>query len=343
MRTPPRYSSTARNRSASVARLLVTLTIAVQTPGVAATEFFLENDLGDTARFDFRQDTSWWRGDELVASAWVQKDLSERVVLPPELPRVSFRYTTLKNTKSSVVVLPPSDLRPSPDGAPKRVTFKRIVETYRTEEKTRTYTVTKMVPQSMKRAVNVTEYRSEERVRRVQVPDSATGRLVWRDQKYTVQVPYTVTRVQTYTVNVPVAEEKTSTYTVQVPVTEALLDIDGRNVSATVITSGEGAGRRRILGVGLSDVDGVLVTSVDGGSPATRMRMFSPDSDPAKRYALEASVDRIVRINGQAVSTVKEAVAEVQRSPATCFLTVASGGRETTFEVELDFATDGEQ
>jgi hypothetical protein len=40
------------------------------------------------------------------------------------------------------------------------------------------------------------------------------------------------------------------------------------------------------------------------------------------------------------VSTVKEAVAEVQKSPATCFLTVAGGGRETTFEVQLNVVAD---
>ena len=339
MRTLPQYSPTARSRSASVARLFATLTIAALASSVAATEFLLKNDVGNTARFDFLQDTSWWRGEDLVASAWVQKDLFENVRLP-ELPKVSFRYTTLDNTKSLVVVLPPSDLHPSPDGAPARVTFKDIVKKYHTEEKTRTYTVTKMVPETKTRTVNVTKYRSEERVRRVQVTDPATGRLVWRDQRYTVQVPYTEQREQTYTVTVPVAEEKTSTYTVQVPVTEALLNIDGRDVSATVIMSGEGANRRRILGVGLSDVDGVLVTSVDDGSPATRMKAFGPDADPDARYALEPKVDRIVRINGQTVSTVTEAVAEVQKSPAICFLTVAGGGRETTFEVKLDFAED---
>lgn len=272
-------------------------------------------------------------------SAWVQPNLRERVKLPPELPRVSFRYNTLDNTRSAVVILPSSDLRPSADGSPAIVTFKKIVESYHSEEKTRSYSVTKMVPETRTRTVSVTKYRSEERVRRVQVRDRATGRLVWRDQKYTLQVPSTEQREQTYTVTVPVTEEKTSTVTVQVP--EALLDIDGRNVSVTVITSSEGASRRRILGVGLSDVDGVLVTSVDGGSPASRTKAFGPDADPAARYALEPNVDRIVRINGEAVSTVKEAVAEVQKSPATCFLTVAGGGRETTFEVELDFAADG--
>ena len=337
--TPPRFPS-ERSRSASVALVVVVALILTRAPGVAATEFLLENDLDKTARFDFRQSTSWWQGDDFHVSAWVQPNLRERVKLPPELPRVSFRYTTLDNTRSAVVVLPPSDLRPSADGSPAIVTFKKIVESYRSEEKTRSYTVTKMVPETRTRTVSVTKYRSEERVRRVQVRDPATGRLVWRDQKYTVQVPSTEQREQTYTVTVPVTEEKTSTVTVQVPVTEALLDIDGRDVSATVIISGEGASRRRILGVGLSDVDGVLVTSVDGGSPATRMKAFGPDADPAARYALEPNVDRIVRINGAAVSTVKETVAEVQKSPATCFLTVAGGGRQTTFEVELDFAAD---
>lgn len=178
-------------------------------------------------------------------------------------------------------------------------------------------------------------------MRRVQERDPATGRLVWRDKKYTVQVPYTEQQEQTYTVSVPVSAEKTSTYTVQVPVTEAELDIDGQSVSATVISASERADRRRLLGVTLADVNGVLVRGVESGSAAMRMKAFGPDADPAKRYALEPNIDRLVRINGQAVSTVQQAVAEVQKSPPTCFLTVASLGRETTFEVELDFADNG--
>lgn len=340
MRPRPQCSATARSSSAQIARLLLLLTIAARTPGVAATEFLLRNDLDRTARFDFVQSTSWWRGEDLVASAWVQPDLSERVRLP-ELPSVSFRYTTLDNTRSEVVVLPPSDLRPSGDGSPARVTFKGIVQKYRSEERTRTYTVTTMVPETKTRMVNVTKYRSEERVRRVRERDPGTGRLVWRDQKYTVLVPYTEQQEQTYTTSVPVSAEKTMTYTVQVPVTEALLDIDGRPVSVAVITTEGGDGQRRILGVTLADVQGVVVRSVAPGSPATRMKEFGPKADLSKRHALEPNVDRIVRINGQVVSTVQQAVAEVQKSPATCFLTVASRGRETTFEVDLDLVENG--
>lgn len=342
MTPPPECSSRARSRCASAAGLLVTLSIVAWAVDVHATEFLLENDLDRTARFDFLQDTSWWKGGNLLASGWVQPKLSERVRLP-DLPRVSFRYTTLDNTRSVVVALSPSDLRASGDGSPTKVKFKGIVQKYRSEEKTRTATVTKMVPQMKTRTVTVTKYRSEERVRRVQERDPATGRLVFRDRTYSVQVPYTEEQQQTYTVTVPVTEEKTSTYTVQVPVKEVLLDIDGAPVSAEVVTAGEGVGRRRILGVTLADVQGVLVRGVDPGSPATRMRAFGPDADPAERFALEPDVDRIVRINGQAVATMKEAVAEVQKSPAICFLTVSSRGRETTFEVDLDFAEDGAQ
>jgi hypothetical protein len=133
----------------------VVIAMAACSPGVAATEFLLKNNLDKTARFDFLQDTSWWRGEDLLASAWVQKELSKRVKLP-ELPKVLFRYTTLDNTKSAVVVLPLSDFRPSADGSPAQVTFKGIVQKYRPEQKTRSYTVTKMVPEMRTRTVNVT-------------------------------------------------------------------------------------------------------------------------------------------------------------------------------------------
>lgn len=71
------------------------------------------------------------------------------------------------------------------------------------EERTRTYTVTKQIPETKTRSVNITKFKTE-----IRTSDDGLER--------SVHVPYTETVEQTYTVMVPHAEEKTSTYTVAV-------------------------------------------------------------------------------------------------------------------------------
>lgn len=337
-------SSTGRNpsRLRCAAAWLTCCGCSVPMAAVALEPFMLRNDVGETARFDFLGTGLDWRGrGPLVPPKWVQPGRQAEVSLP-DRDTVAFRYTTLNNRASSTILWQPQQALASINPKPVTVTFKGISERMVTEERTRTMSVTKQVPETRTKKVTVTKYRDEQRVRKVAVRDPATGRVTYRDERYTVRVPYTEEVEQTFTVNVPIMEQKTQTYTVQVPMSEAVFDIGGTAVTAPVLFAAGGDGPRRILGVTLGDVNGALVTGVDAGSPATRMRLFGPDADENKRYALEPNVDRIVRINGSAVRTGAEVAAAVQKSPATCIVTVSNRTGEETFEVELEPAAEND-
>jgi len=311
---------------------------AVHVPVAIATEpFVLENDVGETARFDFfDSDAAWFAKAPIVPSRWVQADLSANVQLP-DRDTVAFRYTTLSNRQSDTILWRPHAALASSKETPPRVSFKGISQRMVSESRTRTYTVTKNVPETRTRTVRAEKYRFEQKTRRIREHDPVSGQLVWRDQTYTVRVPYTEEVQQTYTVQVPVAEERTSEYTVMVPQTEAVFKVGENTLTAPLLATEAVTDRgRRSLGVTLADVDGVLVRGVEPRSPATRMTRFGPDVDLSKRYALEPNKDRIVRINGNDVTNVAEAVAAVQSSPAICILTVRNTTGEQSFEAVLD-------
>lgn len=302
-----------------------------------AENFVLENDIGTTARFDFYEDTdSWEQKHPLVPPTWVQPRRHAHVNLPVD-GEVVFRYTKVDNTASDTFRWNPGIALASSRETPPRVTFKGIVQRSVPQERTKTITVTRSVPEERTRTVTVPTLVSEQRTRVVRRRDPRTGRLVWEEEIYTVQVPTTKAVEETYTVMVPVMEKKTVTYTVAVPEAAARFDAGGKEFIASLTPTDDSRQRyQRVLGVQLADNRGALVTSVTPGSAAVRMTMFGPHAEPEARYALEPGVDRITRVNGVRVKTSREVVKAVQKSPASCILTVRNRSGEQTFEADLE-------
>lgn len=335
----PLYDS--RHRVAAVRSTVFLLLIggagACVRPTGAAESFVLENDIGSTARFEFYEDDDvWQQKPPLVPPKWVQPRRHAVVDLPIAGP-VVFRYTKVDNTASDSFLWDPGPALENSPLTPPRVTFKGIVHRSVRERRTKELTVTKCAPEERTRTVQVKKFKSEERTRLVPRRDPKTGRITMQEETYTVQVPYMEEVEQAYTVMVPVMETKTVEYMVEVPVAIARFSAGGVDFVASQKVDDDTVGRHeRILGISLDDNRGPLVTSVTPDSAATRMTMFGPNANPENRYALEPGVDRIIRVNGVRVRTVREVVEAVQKSPAICILTVRNRSGEQTFEATLD-------
>lgn len=185
----------------------------------------------------------------------------------------------------------------------------------RTEMRTKTYQVVKMVP--------------EEKTKTVVVVDPVTGQRHTEERTYTVMVPY--------------HEEKTVEYEIEIPLLRMSVGMGDAERVIGEVTGVHGAllqrldPRERYLGVGLGDAPengGAVVTSVAQGSPGQQMRRVGrPDTE---RYTFTPGRDVITQVNWEPVKNSAEAREKVQASPPTVVLTVYDRETKQTHDHEAD-------
>lgn len=213
-----------------------------------------------------------------------------------------------------------------------------------TEQKTQTYTVEVMAKEEREETCRVPRQVSETRTRQVWRRDRRTGRTYLATETYTVCVNVTEMRTRTVTVMVPRLEERTRTIVVKVP--RLQLSVIDQGLEQVLESSphevelgpdGPRDNRRRFLGVGLGDVNGkAVVTSVEAGSPATRLtRLGTRDG---RQYRLVSERHAILEVSGRPVSSSAELVDAIQLAPPVVILTVLDRqtGKVGKYRVRLE-------
>ena len=227
----------------------------------------------------------------------------------------------------------------------------KLIQLFIPETKTSAVGKTVYDTETRTRTSTRTSFEEEKRTRNVKYFDKQTGTIQETVETYSVLVPRTYQVEENYTIMVPriVMEERTYSLTVVktvfacekdgvlIPVTPAETNLHSLDQTDLNRNLGNSNSQKRMLGVNLEKGEiGSTVKSVRVGSPATRLKLVG--NEDGKRYTLVAGRHSIVKVNGNAASSVEDTVFQLQTSPPVSVLEVYDKQTNTimVFEAQLE-------